>query len=211
VRWFEAAILPRSAHCAGMSFDASSITMKTRLLLLACFVGFATAASAAEPDSTDRNALALADALHLHDISVLGFRLGFERNSKGRLPEAVIDCANRVDLDFLRPRYGTAIKATLSAAEIDEALAFYQSRPGELFVAHQLREHREKLAGYPALEAAAAAGEPTREEFDRIKEFVLSPLGKKVGQLSDLPDFNAVQREMASAVEKRCGGTDAKP
>ena len=211
MQWFEAAILPRCAHCPGMSFDACSIAMKTPSLMLVCLVAFATAASAAERDFGEQNALALADALHLHDISVLGFRLGFERKSKGRLPQAIIDCANGVDLGFLRPRYADAIKATLSATEIDSALAFYRSRPGELFMALQLREHREKLAGYPALEAAAKAGEPTRGEIDQIKEFVLTPLGRKVGQLSDLPELIAVQREMAGAVEKRCVGTGAKP
>lgn len=174
----------------------------TRALLLAALV-LAPAHGANNPKS-----VALVRAMRTDEISAATLKFAFlsgeMQKSFGNTKPA---CVRRVAYTEFTAPWAAVVESVLSAKEIDESLAFYQSDAGVKFIdgmLRRMREHQGKDSVLPEIPGKEEITEPQKAEISR---FLSSDLGRKVTgkELITSPAALEVGTLMGKKIAQQCG------
>jgi len=161
-------------------------------------------ATAAAAQDTDNLKLAerLVEQAQLHKMAALGMRLSVQHAVvAGKASQALLECVSATDPAIFSRHIAAVYAAGLSAAELNEALAFFDSAAGRKYVAFAM-QGTEKYAGFPPSSPPITV---TPDEKKAIEAFAASSVGKQLSG-GNSPIAMATQRDVASLVQPIIAG-----
>jgi len=156
------------------------------------------------PPVSTVDARALAESMHVAEQSRIGLVAGLDMSvQQGKITQQKADCIKSADLSFTTDLYATSIQATLSPAEIKDAIKFFSSPAGQGYIEYS-RSLEFKQRGVPDPKPKELNDKETRATL----AFMETSAGKKildqqVLQSADLK--SALMRGMFDVV-RRCNG-----
>jgi hypothetical protein len=175
-----------------------------RALFLAALGTFAATSALAESSK----AVALVRAMRTDEIAVANAKLALlGGNLAERFGKTSNGCIKRVSYTEYTAGWARVVDAFLKPAEVDTALAFYQSVPGVKYVEGLLRRMRERQGKESQLPEIPSKEEISPAELARISEFSSTDLARKLGkEFLQSPAALAWGSEMTEQIAKKCGG-----
>jgi hypothetical protein len=174
-------------------------------LFLAAIGAFA-AASAVAADGP--KSVALVRAMRADEIAVANAKLAFlGGNLTERFGKTSSGCIKKVSYTEFTAGWARVVDGFLKPAELDTALAFYQSPPGTKYVEGMLRRMRERQGKESQLPDVPSKEEISPAELAKISEFSSSDLGRKLGKdFLQSPAALAWGNDMTGQIARKCGG-----
>lgn len=174
-----------------------------RTLFFATLASVAAASMAAGPKSTE-----LVRAMRTDEIAVANAKLAFlGGNLAEQFGKTSNGCIKRVSYTEFTGGWASVVDGFLQPAEIDTALAFYQSAAGTKYVEGMVRRMRERQGKDSQLPEVPSKEEISQAELAKISDFSSSVLGRKLGKdFLQSPAALAFGRDMTEQIAKKCGG-----
>jgi hypothetical protein len=172
--------------------------------LLAALGAFAmTSAFAESPKS-----VALVRAMRTDEIAVANAKLAFLGGSlTERFGKTSNGCIKRVSYTEYTAGWARVVDGFLKPAEVDTALAFYQSVPGVKYVEGMLRRMRERQGKESQLPEIPGKEEIAPAELAKISDFSSTDVGRKLStEFLKSPGALAWGNDMTAQIAKKCGG-----
>jgi hypothetical protein len=174
--------------------------------LFLAVLGTLTASSAMAADGP--KSVALVRAMRTDEIAVGNAKLAFlGGNLVERFGKTSNGCIKRVSFDEFTAGWARVVDSFLTPAEIDTALAFYQSPPGVKYADGLLRRMRERQGKDSQLPEVSGKEAIAPAELAKISDFSSTDLGRKLGKdFLQSPAALAWGREMTEQIARKCGG-----
>ena len=165
--------------------------------------GAASALAADEPRS-----VALVRAMRTDEIAVANAKLAFlGGNLTDQFGKTSNGCIKRVSYAEFTTGWARVVEGFLKPAEVDTALAFYQSAPGVKYVEGVIRRMRERQGKDSQLPEVSGKEEIAPAELAKISDFSSTELGRKLGKdFLQSPAALAWGRDMTEQIARKCGG-----
>jgi len=172
--------------------------------LLSALGAFAvTSAFAESPKSVE-----LVRAMRTDEIAVANAKLAFLGGGLAeRFGKTSNGCIKRVPYSEFTAGWARVVDGFLKPAEIDSALAFYQSPAGVKYVEGLLRRMRERQGKDSQLPQVPSKEQISPEELAKISDFSSTDLGRRLGKdFLQSPAAVAWGNDMTAQIARKCGG-----
>jgi hypothetical protein len=168
----------------------------------------AIAASAAAAFAESPKSVALVRAMRTDEIAVANAKLAFlGGNLVEQFGKTSNSCIKRVTYGEFTAGWARVVDGFLKPAEVDTALAFYESAPGVKYVEGMLRRMRDRQGKESQLPEVSGKEEIAPAELAKISEFSSTDLGRKLGKdFLQSPAALAWGRDMTEQIARKCGG-----
>jgi hypothetical protein len=181
---------------------STAYLMLTRLTLMSFLAAGANAASTegATPAET------LVRAMRSDELAVSAAKRAFIGGAVEGYSDTSAACIKKVDYKNFTTRFSRVVEQVLKPAEIDTALAFYQSTAGVKYVEGTFRRLRASLGDDSGLPKIAGTEDISPEERDAISAFASSDLGRKIAgkQMTESPAALQFGRDMVEEIGQKC-------
>jgi hypothetical protein len=173
------------------------------LLILVVFAG------AAAHGADNAKSVALVRAMRTDEIAVATAKFAFLSGSlQERYGKTNKTCVKRIPYADFTEGWARVVESVLTAAEIETALAFFQSDAGVKYVEGLLRRLRRGQGEASVLPEVKGKEDITPEQLSAIADFSRSDLGRKVmgKDLTLSPAAEAFGRQTTEQIAGKCGG-----
>jgi hypothetical protein len=173
-------------------------------LVLAAFGTLGVSSALAE----NPKSVALVRAMRTDEIAVANAKLAFlGGNLAERFGKTSNGCIKRVSYAEYTAGWARVVDSFLKPAEVETALAFYQSPPGIKYVEGLLRRMRERQGKESQLPEVASKEEISPAELAKISDFSSTELSRKLGKdFLQSPAALAWGKDMTEQIARKCGG-----
>jgi hypothetical protein len=164
--------------------------MGSMLVVLAGSCAFAQS-----PDDSAALAGRFVRAMELHEHLAQGLRMSADKlRSEGKINDVQSDCLKQTKSAEFQPVMEKIANAQLTAAEMQEAIRFFESSAGKKYLQMSVVKNAEMVG----VKSAAEMPDFTREEYDAANEFGTTKLYQKLVNES-LMSRSAVARPLLQA------------
>ncbi len=157
--------------------------------------------SVAAPTVPADKAVALVSAMQVDQFLLYGIQVALQRGvAEGKATQAQIDCLKGLDYGFVRQGYADLVARKLTPAEVDEALAFFESRGGQLSVEAGWQLARKMYPNPERTSDEKPFPDPTPEEQRQVLNYMNSPLARKINELNDRANLAEIEAGIKQVV-----------
>jgi hypothetical protein len=179
--------------------------MKTLFFTLALITPVAL--QAAEPAQAQTQAQALVRAMRSDEIAVASAKRAFLSGAvEERFGKANPSCVKKLPYANFTAGATRVVESVLNAAEIDTALAFFQSPAGGKYVEGLIRRLRVSQGEHSVLPKVAGQEAIAPDQMAAIADFSRSELGRKIvgRDMTESPAALAYGRDIMAAIAAQC-------